>query len=148
MTNPIPLAGRRKPQLFDPASPAAVAKVIRAHICDRALKFGENDEYVRVMRSTLPTADVLMHPTAMAEPFSANMAPQVIDFMEPRSSRVSLTPHPAHQPGTENNDSLDRPSPDPAIGRAAEANAEIRREALQFSKQQYEDSKPRLGDLA
>lgn len=34
------------------------------------------------------------------------------------------------------------PEPDPAIGRAAEQNAEIGREALAFSKQQYEENKP------
>lgn len=37
----------------------------------------------------------------------------------------------------------DAPQPDPAIGKAAEANAEIGREALQFSREQYSDAKAR-----
>ncbi|HXC41316.1 MAG TPA: hypothetical protein VN667_20460 [Burkholderiales bacterium] len=37
----------------------------------------------------------------------------------------------------------DTPQVDPAVGQAAQANAEIGKEALDFSKQQYEDSKPR-----
>lgn len=39
------------------------------------------------------------------------------------------------------------PPPDPAIGEAAKSNAEIGREALAFSKQQYEESKPRQAEL-
>jgi hypothetical protein len=35
------------------------------------------------------------------------------------------------------------PAPDPAIGVAAQANAEVGREALAFNKQVYEDNKPR-----
>lgn len=35
------------------------------------------------------------------------------------------------------------PAPDPSIGIAAQANAELGKEALAFSKQQYEDNKPR-----
>lgn len=38
----------------------------------------------------------------------------------------------------------DAPEPDPAIGEAAKQNAEIGREVLAFSKQQYEDNKPRV----
>lgn len=38
----------------------------------------------------------------------------------------------------------DAPQPDPAIGRAAEQNAEIGREALAFSKQQYADQQALL----
>lgn len=34
------------------------------------------------------------------------------------------------------------PAPDPAIGQAAQQNAEVAREALAFSKQQYEENKP------
>jgi len=45
-------------------------------------------------------------------------------------------------------DSPDPPAPDPAIGRAAEQNAEIGREALAFSKQVYEESKPRYEKYA
>jgi hypothetical protein len=37
----------------------------------------------------------------------------------------------------------DAPAPDPAIGIAAQANAEIGKEALAFAKQQYDDNKPR-----
>lgn len=39
------------------------------------------------------------------------------------------------------------PPPDPAIGEAAKANADIGREALAFSKQQYEEAKPRQAQL-
>lgn len=37
----------------------------------------------------------------------------------------------------------DPPAPDPAIGQAAAANAEVAREALAFNRQQYEEGKPR-----
>jgi hypothetical protein len=40
-------------------------------------------------------------------------------------------------------DSPSPPPPDPAIGQAAAANAEVGREALAFSRQVYEESKPR-----
>lgn len=40
-----------------------------------------------------------------------------------------------------------QPQPDPAIGRAAENNIALGREALEFSKQQYEDGKPRQAEL-
>lgn len=36
----------------------------------------------------------------------------------------------------------DAPAPDPAVGAAAQANAEVGREALAFNKQVYEESKP------
>lgn len=39
------------------------------------------------------------------------------------------------------------PPPDPLIGQAAQANAQVAREALEFSKQQYEESKPRLAEF-
>lgn len=45
-------------------------------------------------------------------------------------------------------DSPSPPEPDPAIGRAAEQNAEIGREALEFSRQVYEESKPRYEKYA
>jgi hypothetical protein len=40
-------------------------------------------------------------------------------------------------------DSPSAPAPDPAVGRAAESNVELGKEALAFSKQQYADSQPR-----
>jgi len=40
-------------------------------------------------------------------------------------------------------DSAPAPAPDPAIGKAAEANAEVAREALAFNKLVYEEGKPR-----
>lgn len=45
-------------------------------------------------------------------------------------------------------DSPSPPQPDPAIGQAAAANAEVGREALAFSKQVYEESKPRQAKYA
>lgn len=45
-------------------------------------------------------------------------------------------------------DSPSPPPPDPAIGEAAKQNAEIGKEALAFSKQQYEESKPRYEKYA
>lgn len=45
-------------------------------------------------------------------------------------------------------DSPSPPEPDPAIGRAAEQNAEIGREALAFSNKMYEESKPRQAKYA
>ena len=42
----------------------------------------------------------------------------------------------------------DAPAPDPAIGQAAQQNAEIGREALAFQKTMYEDYKPYLERLA
>ena len=41
----------------------------------------------------------------------------------------------------------DAPAPDPAIGRAAEANTEIGKEAIAFSRQQYEEGKPRQAKI-
>lgn len=38
------------------------------------------------------------------------------------------------------------PQPDPAIGQAAAANAEVAKDALAFNKQQYEDMKPRIAE--
>lgn len=40
-------------------------------------------------------------------------------------------------------DSPDPPPPDPAVGQAAQANAEVAREALDFSKAQWEEGRPR-----
>lgn len=45
-------------------------------------------------------------------------------------------------------DSPSPPTPDPAIGQAAAANAEIGKEALAFSKQVYEEGKPRQAKYA
>lgn len=42
----------------------------------------------------------------------------------------------------------DAPSPDPAIGKAAEANAAVAADALDFQKSMYEDYKPYLQNLA
>lgn len=42
---------------------------------------------------------------------------------------------------------IDSPEPDPAIGDAARQNAEIGREALAFSRQQYEEGKPRQAKM-
>lgn len=39
------------------------------------------------------------------------------------------------------------PPPDPLIGQAAQANAQVAREALEFSKRQYEESKPRQAEF-
>lgn len=39
------------------------------------------------------------------------------------------------------------PPPDPMIGQAATANAQVAREALEFAKRQYEESKPRQAEF-